>query len=168
MTMTQDTQTGSPMGDGGQNQTIENVKSKLGELAEPVKEKAVEVAQEQKNAGADQMRSFANAVHGAARELESEMPQIANMIHDTGEKIQRVASDIRERDLNELIDRFSGYARQQPALVFGGAVLAGFVLSRFLKSSSTPQMPRTQTSPSQNRNLGTQNETGVNQSDYYG
>src|SRR6185503_19880385 len=104
MTMTQDTQTGSPMGDGGQNQTIENVKSKLGELAAPVKEKAVEVAQEQKNAGADQMRSFANAVHGAARELESAMPQVANMIHDTGAKMERVASDIRERDLNELID----------------------------------------------------------------
>jgi len=162
MTMTQDTQTGYPKGDSGSNPTIENVKSKLGELAEPVKEKAAQVADEQKNAGADQMRCFANAVHGAARELESEMPQIANFIHDTGSKIEQAATDIRGRNLNELLDKFTGFAREQPALVFGGAVLTGLLLSRFLKSSSAAQSAQTQ-----GRNSGTQNRRS-GQSDYYG
>jgi len=114
----------------------DTAKAKLGEVAEPVKEKAIEVAQQQKDAGADQVIHFARAIHGAASALEQEMPQIAHYVHDAGQKLEGLANDLRNGSVDELMDRFGRYAKDQPALIFGGAVVAGFALTRFLKSSA--------------------------------
>jgi len=120
----------------------DSAKAKLGEVAEPVKEKAIEVAQQQKDAGADQVGYFARAMHGAASELESDMPQIAGYVHEAGQKLEKLATDLRNGSVDELMERFGRYAKDQPALVFGGAMVAGFALTRFLKSSAnhTPNM----------------------------
>jgi len=114
----------------------ETAKTKLGEVAEPVKEKAIEVAEQQKDAGADQVGHFARAMHGAASELETEMPQLATYVHDAGQKLEKLATDLRHGSVDELMDKFGRYAKDQPALVFGGAMVAGFALTRFLKSSA--------------------------------
>ena len=118
----------------------ETAKTTFDNVAEPVKEKAAEVAQKQKDAGADQIKIAAKAVHGAASQLESEMPQIAGYIHDAGQSLERAADELRQGNIDELMAKFGDYARNQPALVFGGAVLAGFALTRFVKSAhpSTP------------------------------
>jgi hypothetical protein len=110
--------------------------AKLGEVAEPVKEKALEVAQQQKDAGAEQVTHFARAMHGAAFALEEQMPQMANYVHDAGQKLESLADDLRNGSVDELMDKFGRYAKDQPALVFGGAMVAGFALTRFLKSSA--------------------------------
>jgi hypothetical protein len=120
----------------------ENAKAKLGEAVEPVKEKAIEVAAQQKDAGADQIRIVARAVHGAASELESEMPQFAGYIHDAGQRLEQAASQLRNGNMDEMMDRLGQFARAQPLALFGGSVLAGFALTRFLKSSAQhPRMP---------------------------
>src|SRR4051812_33187860 len=73
----------------------DNAKAKFGEVAEPVKEKAIEVAAQQKDAGADQLGVVARAVHGAACELESDMPQFAGYIHNAGKSLEQAASQLR-------------------------------------------------------------------------
>jgi hypothetical protein len=110
----------------------------FGEIVEPVKQKAVEVAQQQKDSGADQLGIFARAVHGAASELESEMPQLAGYVHEAGQRLDDAASGLRSGNVNELLDKFGTLARNQPAAVFGGAMIAGFALTRFLKASAQP------------------------------
>jgi hypothetical protein len=114
---------------------VEKLKAKVGEAVEPVKEKAAQAAREQKEAGAGQVQKVAQAVHGAARELESQMPKVANLIHDAGDHIDRMAANIRDKSLEEIVNSVRDFARQQPALVFGGAMVVGLLLSRFLKSS---------------------------------
>jgi len=121
---------------------IGEVKAKIGEIAEPLKDRAEQLAQDQKQAGTGHMRTLATAVHGAARELEGEMPKIANSVHDVAQRLERTADDLRNRNVEDLFADFDRYARQQPAIVFGGALMAGFVLSRFLKSSATPASVR--------------------------
>jgi hypothetical protein len=117
---------------------VGEVKAKIGEMAEPLKDKAEKMAQEQKEVGTGHMRTLATAVHGAARELESGMPKIANAVHDVAHRIEQTADDLRTRSMDHLFEGFDRYARQQPAIVFGGALMAGFVLTRFLKSSAKP------------------------------
>lgn len=117
---------------------VGEVKEKIGEMAEPLKDKAEQIAQDQKEASTGHMRTLATAVHGAARELENGMPKIANVVHDVGDRIERTADDLRSHSMDELFEGFDRYARQQPAIVFGGALMAGFVLTRFLKSSANP------------------------------
>src|SRR5436305_14009276 len=80
----------------------ESAKAKLGEIGGPVKDKALEVASQQKDAGADQLRCAAQAVHGAARELEQSMPQIAGYIHDIGQKLEGLDSDLRDGSMDDL------------------------------------------------------------------
>ena len=122
---------------------VADVKTTIGEMAEPLKDKAEQLAEDQKEVGTGHMRTLATAVHGAARELESGMPKIANAVHDVAKKIEQTADDLRTRNIDDLFEGFDRYARQQPAIVFGGALMAGFVLTRFLKSSAkaAPMQP---------------------------
>jgi hypothetical protein len=118
--------------------TIAEAKAKLGEIAEPLKEKAEQIAETQKQAGTNRVRTVATAVHGAARELEGDMPGLARSVHDVAQKIEQTAETVRNKNVDELVEDLGRYAREQPGLVFGGAVVAGIVLSRFLKSSGSP------------------------------
>jgi hypothetical protein len=121
---------------------VADVKATVGEIAEPLKEKAEQIATEQKEAGSGHIRTLATAVHGAARELEGGMPGIARSIHDVGQRIESTADTIRNKSVEELFDSFDQYARRQPGMVFGGAVIAGLVLTRFLKSSAAAAPPK--------------------------
>jgi hypothetical protein len=138
-----------PDGKATDTTAMEDVTARMEELAEPLKEKATELANDKIQAGVNQLQIFANAVHGAASELETQMPKFANYVHDAGTKLEDAATNVREKNMEELIEGFSAFARQQPALVFGAATLAGFALARFLKSSTVPQASTVGTNPSQ-------------------
>jgi hypothetical protein len=113
-----------------------DVKTTFGELAEPVKDKAMEVAQSQKDIGADQLSIVAKAIHGAACELQSEMPEIAQYVHTAGKKVEKAASDLRGGSIEDLMGKFSSFARSQPVTVFGSAIIAGFAVTRFAKATT--------------------------------
>jgi hypothetical protein len=70
----------------------------------------------------------------AAQAFENDLPQAARYIRQASEQIQGVADTIRERDVRELVSDVQDFARQQPTLFFGGAVILGFAALRFLKS----------------------------------
>ncbi len=107
------------------------------EFVQPVKDKARDFAEEQKQAGAERLGGVARAIHQAADQLEQDLPpQAGAYIHRAAEGIERVSSTIRERSLGDLVGTLETFARRQPVAFFGGAVLTGFVLSRFLKSSA--------------------------------
>jgi hypothetical protein len=113
----------------------EPLKDKALEIAEPLKDKALEVAKEQKDAGADQLRLLARAIRSASEAVQPDVPRVANYMKSLSGKLDRASSDIRESELDELGRSASDFAKRNPALVFGGAMLAGLALSRFLKSS---------------------------------
>jgi hypothetical protein len=97
-----------------------------------LKESAAQLADQQKMSGAWQLSGIAGAVHAAADQLGEQLPGAAGYIHDAAERIDLVASDLKNRNLSEIADGVRRLARDQPLALFGGAVLAGFVLSRFL------------------------------------
>jgi hypothetical protein len=93
---------------------------------------------EQKTAGADYLGTIAQAVHRAAGEFQTEVPQAAQYIRQAAGQIESVANAVRERNIRELVGEVQGFARRrQPTLFFGGAVILGFAALRFLKSSDT-------------------------------
>jgi hypothetical protein len=120
----------------------ENAKMALEAGSVTVKQGARKLAEQQKQAGADQIGGVARAVHGAAREIEQKMPQAAGFIHDAATRLEGAAASLRERSVDDLMRSLNDFARTQPAVFFGGAVLAGFALSRFLKSSASPSNER--------------------------
>lgn len=126
-----------------QGRSGDDAASLLGGAAEALKNRAAEVirdtasdyAEARKSEGAERIKGFSRAVHGAADEIGKEIPQAADYVHQAADRIESAADELRSRSIEDLISGFTRFARQQPAAAFAGAVLAGFVLSRFLKTS---------------------------------
>jgi hypothetical protein len=91
---------------------------------------------EQKAAGADYLGTIAQAVQRAAGEFQSDVPQAAQYIRQAASQISSVADAVRDRNMHELVGEVQNFAKRQPTLFFGGAVVLGFAALRFLKSSA--------------------------------
>ncbi len=115
----------------------------IGDAAEALKNRAAEVirdtasdyAEARKMEGAERIKGFGRAVHGAADQIGQEIPQAADYVHQAASRIESAADELRNSSMEDLIAGFTRFARQQPAAAFAGAVLVGFVLSRFLKTA---------------------------------
>ena len=101
---------------------------------ESLKESATQIAEQQKETGARHLSGIAGAVHAAADQLQDQIPGAATYIHDAADRIDRAASDLRTRNLNDIAESVRHLAQERPLALFGGAMLAGFVMTRFLKS----------------------------------
>ena len=126
---------------GGFPSLSDKAKSDMAQATESAKCEARRIAGDQKEAGAATLGEVAGAVHGAARSLEAEMPQVAGYIHDAAARLEDAAKTLRTRNVDELVNDIGHLARSQPALLFGGAMLAGFALTRFLKSTAPDNAP---------------------------
>lgn len=105
--------------------------------ADDAKRTAHDYAEQQKNAVAGRTASMAAALNAAADNLRGQGDdRLAGYTADAARYIERTADALRERQVEDLASTVVDFARRQPAAFIGGAVLAGFVLSRFLKSSA--------------------------------
>lgn len=109
------------------------------EIAATATEQADRYASEQKEAGAKHVENFARAVERAADELESSSPELARYAHSAASSVNRFSESLRQRNVRELIDDANDFARREPALFFGVAVMAGMAISRFLRSHDDHQ-----------------------------
>jgi predicted extracellular nuclease len=131
-------------------------KDQAAELGEAAKDMASDATarvktalERQKTSSADYLGTIAQAVHRAAGEFQDEAPQAAHYIRQAADQIETVATAVRERNVRDLIGEVQGFARRQPTLFFGGAVVLGFAALRFLKSSapSSRDNPTAQPTP---------------------
>jgi len=113
-----------------------DARAQLDKMTSPLRDNLRDVAEQQKSAGADRLGELSHAVHGAASGMEQELPQAAQFIHAAADRLETASAKLRDRSVDDLVEGFGRFARQQPAAAFAGAVLAGFALSRFLKSST--------------------------------
>ena len=105
------------------------------DLASKASEKVASAVEEQKAAGADFVSDMAGSIRRAASEF-GQVPQAAQYMRLAAEQIDSVSDAFRRRDLSQLVADVQGFARRQPTAFFGAAVLAGFAVVRFLKTST--------------------------------
>jgi hypothetical protein len=141
---------GDPMASA--EQTLADAASEIGdsaaEAARAARDKAEDLAEEGKAAGANRMQGFARAARKAAEDLEGESPEIARYVRQAADGLQNAASSVRSRSVGEIMDMVEDFARRQPTAYFGSTVLAGFMLSRFMKSRSGRTRHNSSTRPS--------------------
>lgn len=129
---------------GDSGSTLRDVPQKIAEQArgtlksatDRVADEARDFAEKGKEGGAERIDGVAQAIHSAADQLGRDLPQAAGYIHEAAARLEHASSMVRERSVEDLMSMVDDFARRQPAAFFGGSVLAGFVLSRFLKSSN--------------------------------
>ena len=115
------------------------VKDQASEFATSVGHELSKTAEDQKARGVDAIQGFARAITCAAAELEGQSPRVAQSVRDAAKKVEGLSENISGRNVDELMKAATELARSQPMLFIGGAVAAGFALSRFLKSSGNGQ-----------------------------
>jgi len=112
------------------------VRQQSSEIASTAMEQAENYASEQKEAGAQHVANFARAVERAADELEASSPELAQYAQSAASTVTRFSDTLRQSNVRELLDEANDFARREPALFFGAAIVAGMALSRFLRSSA--------------------------------
>lgn len=91
---------------------------------------------EQKNRAAAGLGGIADVIRNASDELRAENEALASYVDMASDQMRRFADHIRERGASEMIDDVNRFARRNPALFVGGALLVGIGVARFLKSSA--------------------------------
>jgi hypothetical protein len=114
-----------------------------------------------KSSGAEYVGSLADTMRRAAREFDTDLPIAGTYIRKAAAQVDGVSDTIRNGNLNDLVRNAQSFARRQPTAFLGIAVLAGFGVVRFLKSSTEGNSRSERSaslSPSREDNVGYRND----------
>ncbi|GIZ50390.1 hypothetical protein NCCP691_04040 [Noviherbaspirillum aridicola] len=131
----------SPMGGGmkeGTSRLASSARQYADDVASKAKEKSRTVFDQQKETAVGQVSQVASAIRSTAGQLQGEgQDQVARYVGMLADQLENLGGRLREKDLDTLLDDAQNLARRSPGTFFVGSVAVGFLLARFLKSSST-------------------------------
>jgi hypothetical protein len=106
------------------------------DMASQTTDKLKQTVDGQKIAGAEYVGSLANTMRRAAKEFDGDLPIAGTYIRKAASQVEGMSESIKTGNLNDLVRGAQSFARRQPTAFLGMAVLAGFGVVRFLKSSA--------------------------------
>lgn len=125
---------------GASSESIKDHASEFVDAAKDVASQATDKLKQtvdgQKNAGAEYVGSLADTLRRAAREFDSDLPIAGTYIRKAASQVEGAADSIKTGNFNDLVRGAQSFARRRPTAFLGMAVLAGFGVVRFLKSSA--------------------------------
>jgi hypothetical protein len=71
----------------------------------------------------------------AADDLDQKSPFAAGLVRNFAEKVEGYAEDFQDQTVEQVVRSATDFTRRQPALVFGLAALAGFLIFRTMKTA---------------------------------
>jgi hypothetical protein len=127
--------------DQGREKTYPGQEEQMREQVEGMKEATLRTGEKYvdlgKNTAADIATDFADALQSAAGELDNKNRNTsAEYVRVASENIRKVSHSLRQKSVNQILNQASSYGRRQPVLLLGGAILAGYALTRLMKSAS--------------------------------
>jgi hypothetical protein len=125
---------------GTSSETIKDQASEFVGVAKDVASQATDKLKQtvdgQKSAGADYVGSLAETIRRAAKEFDADLPIAGTYIRKAASQVAGAADTIRTGNFNDIVRSAQSFARRQPTAFLGMAVLAGFGVVRFLKSTA--------------------------------
>jgi gas vesicle protein len=106
------------------------------DVASQATDKLKQTVDGQKKAGAEYVGTLADTMRRAAREFDGDLPIAGVYIRKAASQIEGVSDSIKTGNFKDLVRGAQSFARRQPTAFLGLAVLAGFGVVRFLKSSA--------------------------------
>ncbi|KAB7628320.1 hypothetical protein [Alkalilimnicola sp. S0819] len=130
-------------GDGPSDEDprAEQLRAQAENLGHKAREHGLGMVDEQKAVAADQLNNLSRALRDTAERLQGEQGGTARYLRQAAEGLGRLGDGLRERDARQLYDQAAGFVRRQPAVVFAGALAAGFLITRFLKAEPEDYPP---------------------------
>jgi uncharacterized protein YjbJ (UPF0337 family) len=121
-----------------------DLKRQAEDSAKDMRERARSAVDQQKDAAVGGMEGMAQALRSASDDLrERGQPVVAEYSRQMADGLESMASWVSRRNLDDLVGGVEDFARQRPVAFMSGAVVAGFALARFMKSSSARRYRRT-------------------------
>ena len=121
-------------------------KQAAADTAATVTEQVKELLDRQIGHGAGLAGQFASSVRVAADDLDPQSPVLAGFVRNFANRVEHYAEDMQDQTVEQLTRTAADFTRRQPALVFGLAALAGFVMFRTFKSAGHVESPPIQPS----------------------
>ena len=118
---------------------MEQMQQQARALWQDAKSDARSMLDEQKQTAASGINDIAAALRTSAQDLGGRnQATVARMAKCAADGLEQVSGALQRRDLDGLVRETESYARRQPVVFFGAAVVVGFLAVRFLKSTSQP------------------------------
>jgi uncharacterized phage infection (PIP) family protein YhgE len=115
----------------------DQARSRATELAEEAKNRGKDQIQTGKQAAADQVEKIADALQHTTEGLQrGDQQTLADYANELATSARNLATNLRERSVEDLLNDAQTLARRNPTIFFLGSVAVGVVLSRFFKASA--------------------------------
>jgi ElaB/YqjD/DUF883 family membrane-anchored ribosome-binding protein len=119
----------------------EQVQQQVGNLTEQVRQQANTQLMSQKEKAVETLDTVALLLHQAGEHAhQQDKAMLADYVDKAADQVGQWSETLRDRELTDIVDETKEFARRQPMLFVGGALAAGFLGARFLRSSSQPQV----------------------------
>ncbi len=139
------------------------VKAGTSEAMDEARNMVRDMADSQKDKACRTLDDFAGALHAAARNLKKEEQDFPARYADlAADQVERLSRTLRTREWDGLIADAEGFARRNPGLFMGGAMLAGFLIARAVRGAAA------QDDYSASRGYGTDTGYGASTGTTYG
>lgn len=126
--------------DNRPGEALAEARQQAGSLASEAKEQGKAALSRGKDSTAAQLETVADSLHATADDLkERNQEQAGRFIDYAAERLDAFSRRMRDKDLDALIEDAARIGRNSPVTLFAGSVAAGFLLSRFVKSSAKPK-----------------------------
>lgn len=137
----------STSGSGTSGETAEAVRQQADEMSGVFAQRTGEFARQARERGrsfllqgtrsaAQRTDGIAEALHETGENLGRHgHPQLSQYLNDAADGLEHVSRRLEEGDIDSMMQQARTTADRNPGALFGGAVVAGFLLTRFLKSS---------------------------------
>lgn len=115
-----------------------NTKPELGAAVSEIKTalsgKAEELAGRSAESGAAAVAALGKTAATLAESLEDQSPAVAEYVRSTGQRIDRLADDLRDKSAGELLTIATDFGKRQPLVLLAGSAIVGFALARIVKA----------------------------------
>ena len=118
-------------------QVADQAKEQAGQVVDQAKQQATSQLASRKDQAAESLGTVADALRQSGKHLrENDQQGFAQYADKAAERVEQFSGQLRGKDVQEIVRDVERYARQQPALMLGGAFVLGLLGARFLKSTA--------------------------------
>ena len=106
----------------------------VSEIKTAISGKAEELAGRSAETGAAAVSALGKTAATLAGSLEDQSPAVADYVRSTGQRIDRLADDLRDKSAGELLTIATDFGKRQPLVLLAGSAIVGFALARIVKA----------------------------------
>lgn len=123
--------------------TAEMVESTANRVTDQARSAVRNLANSQKGRVAERLGGVSQVLHETAKTIERQDATAGRYASQVADQFDRFTQNVKERPIEDLFGDVEEFARHQPLLFIGGAMAAGFLLGRMIKSTDTRAARRT-------------------------